>query len=99
MIDVANQRRFEESRNEFWNVLNNDELNGIPLLIVGNKTDLVKLSNDNFDEQVQNLKEELSTFYNLNKIKRRKWNFLFTSVKTNYNIDSVIPAIFDLLSS
>ena len=99
MIDVANQRRFEESRNEFWNVLNNDELNGIPLIIVGNKTDLVKLSKDNFDEQVQNLKEELSTFYNFNKIKRRKWNFLFTSVKTNYNIDSVIPAIFDLLSS
>lgn len=99
MIDVANQRRFEESRNEFWNVLNKNELNGIPLLIVGNKTDLIKLSKENFAEQIQNLEEELSTFYNFNKMKKRKWNFLFTSVKTNFNIDSVIPAIFDLLSS
>ena len=99
MIDVANQRRFEESRNEFWNVLNKDELNGTPLLILGNKTDLVRLSKENNDEQLVNLEEELSSFYNFNKIKNRKWNFLFTSVKTNFNIVNVIPAIFSLLSS
>ncbi len=99
MIDVANQRRFEESRNEFWNVLNKDELNGTPLLILGNKTDLVSLSKENNDGQLKNLKEELTSFYNFNNIKSRKWNFLFTSVKTNFNIDNVIPAIFKLLSS
>ena len=99
MIDVANQRRFEESKNEFWNVLNKDELNGTPLLILGNKTDLVKVSKENNDEQLANLKEELTSFYNFNIIKNRKWNFLFTSVKTNFNIDNVIPAIFSLLSS
>ncbi|MCK4780769.1 MAG: hypothetical protein KAT57_11295, partial [Candidatus Lokiarchaeota archaeon] len=99
MIDVANQRRFEESKNEFWNILNKVELNGTPLLIIGNKTDLVRLSNESNNEQIANLKEELSSFYNFNKIKSRKWNFLFTSVKTNFNIDNVIPAIFSLLSS
>ena len=99
MIDIANQRRFEESRNEFWNVLNKDELNGTPLLILGNKTDLVSLSKENNDGQLKNLKEELNIFYNFNNIKSRKWNFLFTSVKTNFNVDNVIPAIFKLLSS
>ena len=56
MIDIANQRRFEESRSEFWNVLNKDELNGIPLLILGNKSDLIKFSNENIDEQLLKLK-------------------------------------------
>ncbi len=99
MIDVANQRRFEESRKEFWNVLNKDELNGTPLLIIGNKTDLVKYSDKGNNEQLTLLKEELFNFYNFNKIKNRKWNFLFTSVKTNFNIDNIIPEIFNLLSS
>ncbi|MFX1501238.1 MAG: ADP-ribosylation factor-like protein [Promethearchaeota archaeon] len=99
MIDVANQRRFEESRKEFWNVLNKDELNGTPLLIIGNKTDLVKYSDKSNNEQLKILKEELFTFYNFNDIKNRKWNFVFTSVKTNFNIEDVIPEIFNLLSS
>lgn len=99
MIDIANQRRFEESRSEFWKVINKDELNEIPLLILGNKTDLIKFSKENYEDQLFNLKKEISDFYKFEKIKKRKWNFLFTSVKTNLNIDSVIPAIFDLLSS
>ena len=99
MIDIANQRRFEESRSEFWKVLNKDEFNGIPLLILGNKSDLIKLSKENFDKQLVKLEEELLDFYNFNKLKNRKWKFLFTSVKTNFSIDNVIPAIFDLLSS
>ncbi|MFX1364064.1 MAG: ADP-ribosylation factor-like protein [Promethearchaeota archaeon] len=99
MIDVANQRRFEESKEEFWNVLNNYELNGTPLLILGNKTDLVKVSNESNDDQLILLKEELFNFYGLNKIKNRKWKFLFTSVKTNFNISNVISEIFNLLSS
>lgn len=99
MIDVANQRRFEESRNEFWNVLKKNELDGTPLLILGNKTDLIRRSQEKDDEQLAILKKELSTFYNFNKIKNRKWNFLFTSVKTNFNIDNVIPAIFNILFS
>ncbi len=99
MIDIANQRRFEESKKEFWNVLNNGELNGIPLLILGNKIDLIKYSGEEYDTQLQNLKKELSQYYKFRNIKNRKWNFLFTSVKTNFNIDNVIPAVFDLISS
>lgn len=99
MIDIANQRRFEESKNEFWNVLKNDELNGIPLLILGNKIDLIKYSREEYETQLQNLKKELSEYYKFRNIKNRKWNFLFTSVKTSFNIDNVIPAVFDLISS
>ncbi|UCC19749.1 MAG: GTP-binding protein [Promethearchaeota archaeon] len=98
MIDVANQRRFEESKNEFWNVLNNDQLNEIPLLILGNKIDLIKSSKNGYETQFQNLRRELIEFYDFEKITNRNWNFLFTSVKTNYNIDNVIPSIYDLIS-
>lgn len=98
MIDVSNQRRFEESKNELWNVLNKEELSEIPLLILGNKSDLVKYSVENNDDQLQILKKEISDFYNFNKLTQINWNFLFTSVKTNFNIDKIIPVIFDLLS-
>lgn len=99
IIDIANQRRFEEAKNEFWNVLNNNELVGTPLLLLGNKIDLIKYSKDDYDIQLQNLREELTEFFNLKNIKNRKWKFLFTSVKTNLNIQKVIPAIFDLITS
>jgi small GTP-binding protein len=99
MIDIANQRRFEESKSEFWNVISNEELKGIPLLILGNKIDLIKTSKENYDNQVRNLEKELFNFYNFKNIKKRNWKFIFTSVKTNVNIDSIIPEIFDLLSS
>jgi len=99
MIDIANQRRFEESKSEFWNVINNEELNGIPLLILGNKIDLIKASKENYDNQIHNLEKELTNFYNFKNIKNRKWKFVFTSVKTSFNIDSIIPEIFDLISS
>ncbi|MFX0106620.1 MAG: ADP-ribosylation factor-like protein [Candidatus Hodarchaeota archaeon] len=99
MIDIANQRRFEESKSEFWNVLNNDELNGIPLLILGNKIDLIRYSKEEYERQLLNLKKELSEYYKFKNIKDRRWNFLFTSVKTNFNIDNIIPAVFDLISS
>ncbi|MFX0023719.1 MAG: ADP-ribosylation factor-like protein [Candidatus Hermodarchaeota archaeon] len=99
MIDIANQRRFEESKSEFWNVLNNEELNGIPLLILGNKIDLIKYSKENFDNQIHNLENELFNFYNFKSIKDRKWKFIFTSVKSSFNIDVIIPEIFNLITS
>ncbi|GAG98052.1 unnamed protein product, partial [marine sediment metagenome] len=57
MIDIANQRRFKESKEELWKILNNNELNGIPLLILGNKSDIIKYSDENYETQLQNLKE------------------------------------------
>ena len=94
MVDIANQRRFEEAKNEFWNILNSNELDAVPLLILGNKSDLVKQS----DTQLQNLKEEVFNYFEFDRIKNRDWKFLFTSVKTNHNIESTVQTIFDLMS-
>jgi small GTP-binding protein len=99
MIDIANQLRFEESKEEFWNIMNREELIGIPLLIMGNKIDLIKSSEKSKENQLEKLKEELYDFFNFGKIKNREWAFLFTSVKTKYNIDAVIQSVFDLIAS
>lgn len=99
MIDIANQIRFEESKEEFWNIINRDELIGIPLLILGNKIDLIKSSERSKENQLKKLKEELFDFYNFEHIKNRNWAFLFTSVKTKYNLDVVIHNIFNLVAS
>ncbi|GAH75864.1 unnamed protein product, partial [marine sediment metagenome] len=41
MVDVANQLRFDESKTEFWKIYNENDLQDIPLLILGNKIDLI----------------------------------------------------------
>ena len=97
MVDIANQRRFEESKKEFWKILNNNELNGIPLLILGNKSDLVKYSDENYETQLQNLKEEVFDYFDFEKVKNRNWKFIFTSVKTNHNIEKTVQTIFELI--
>lgn len=97
MIDIANQRRFEESKKELWNILNSNELDDIPLLILGNKSDLVKYSDENYKAQLQNLKEEVFDYFDFEKIKNRNWKFIFTSVKTNSNIEKTVQTIFELL--
>ncbi|MFX0083401.1 MAG: ADP-ribosylation factor-like protein [Candidatus Hodarchaeota archaeon] len=99
MIDIANQRRFEESKQEFWKILNNNELNSVPLLILGNKSDLIEQIDEKLEAQLQNLREEVYTYFNFEKIKNRNWKFLFTSVKTNYNIEKSVQTIFNLMSN
>ncbi|MFX1323860.1 MAG: ADP-ribosylation factor-like protein [Promethearchaeota archaeon] len=98
MIDIANQRRFEESKKEIWNILQNEELNGIPLLILGNKIDLIVKPDDISNVQLHALKEEIFASFNFEKIKNRDWAFLFTSVKTNFNIEKTVQTIFDLVA-
>ncbi len=97
MIDVANQRRFEESKKEFWKIINRYDLLGIPLLILANKIDLIQQSDDSTKEQSEKLKNEIITFFEFDKIQNREWKFLFTSVKTKFNIESVTKEIFDLI--
>jgi len=99
MIDVANQLRFEESKREFWNILNNYELSNIPLVIVGNKLDLLIPPKENYDEQIERTKEEILDFFEFDKLGARCWKFLFTSVKTNYNIDKLVETIVKLTVS
>ncbi len=99
MIDIANQRRFKESKKELWKILNNNELNGIPLLILGNKSDIIKYSDENYETQLQNLKEEVIDYFDFEKVENRNWKFIFTSVKTNHNIEKTVQTIFDLISN
>ena len=99
MIDIANQRRFKESKKELWKILNNYELNGIPLLILGNKSDIIKFSDENYETQLQNLKEEVFDYFTFEKVENRNWKFIFTSVKTNHNIEKTVQTIFDLISN
>ena len=99
MIDIANQRRFKESKKELWKILNNYELNGIPLLILGNKSDIIKYSDENYETQLQNLKEEVIDYFDFEKVENRNWKFIFTSVKTNHNIEKTVQTIFDLISN
>ena len=94
MLDIANQRRFEESKRELWRILNNSELEAVPLLILGNKSDLIRQSAENLDT----LKKDVFTYFGFEKIKRHNWQFLFTSVKTNHNIEKTVEMIFDLMS-
>ena len=99
MIDIANQRRFKESKKELWKILNNYELNGIPLLILGNKSDIIKYSDENYETQLQNLKEEVIDYFDFEKVENRNWKFIFTSVKTSFNIEATVQTIFDLLAN
>ena len=41
MVDSADRSRFDESREELFNILNSDEIpRGIPFVIIANKQDL-----------------------------------------------------------
>ncbi len=97
MIDISNQLRFEESKAEFWKIINRYELFKIPLLILGNKYDLIDHSDRNENDQIIRLRKEIFNHFNLKKIEKRKWKFLFTSIKTNLNINEAIDAIYDLI--
>ena len=98
MIDVANQLRFEEAKTEFWKILNRTELIDVPLLILGNKVDLINPLSKKTEKELMRLKKEIFKYFNFGKIKNRNWVFLFTSVKTNYNIDIVIDSIFNAIN-
>ena len=97
LIDVANQIRFQESKNEFWKIINRYDLAGVPLLILANKTDLLNSSGEENNTHIDRLKIELVEFFEFEKIKNREWKLIFTSIKTNYNIDAVIDSIFKMI--
>jgi len=98
MIDVANQLRFEEAKTELWRILDRPELNEVPLLILGNKVDLFNHLNENSEDSLLRLENEISESFDFIKISNHPWKFLFTSVKTNYNIQSAINSIFKMIS-
>jgi small GTP-binding protein len=97
LIDVANQRRFKEVKREFWRIITRFEISDIPILIIGNKIDLLDLNSDSRKQHLHRLESELLDYFEFGKIKGREWKFIFTSVKTNYNIERVLSCVLDLL--
>jgi small GTP-binding protein len=100
MIDIANQRRFKEAKTTFWSFLREQKNDKVPLLILGNKIDLINyLSGQKKNEvQLKVLREEVYEFFEFEKIDDRDWDFLFISVKTNYNISKISDAVFRLIN-
>jgi small GTP-binding protein len=92
MIDIANQRRFEESKAEMWKILINKESRGVPFLILCNKIDLIT----GFENQQEMIREQIYDYLDLRDINDRRWSLLFISVKANINIDTTIKKIGDL---
>jgi len=99
MVDVANQLRFDESKTEFWKIYNENDLKDIPLLILGNKIDLINHNNNNNDEQLKRTEKEIIDFFEFDSLQHTNWKFVFTSVKTSYNIEKVLNTIFTLVSA
>jgi len=99
IIDVANQLRFDESKTEFWKIYNENDLKDIPLLILGNKIDLINHNNSNNDEQIKRTEKEIFDFFEFDSLQHNNWTFVFTSVKTSYNIEKVLNTIFTLVSA
>ena len=97
MIDIANQLRFEESKREFWKIINQSEFKDIPLLILGNKIDLINHNNSNNDDQLNRAEKEIIDFFEFNSL-HNNWKFMPTSVKTSYNIEKALNTIFTLAS-
>jgi small GTP-binding protein len=97
MIDIANQLRFKESKEEFWKIINRNELEGIPLIILANKVDLLNNSLEIDDSQYRRLEKEIKEYFEFGNIRNRKWKLMFTSVKTNFNVDAVIGTIFEFI--
>jgi small GTP-binding protein len=98
MIDVANQLRFEESKSEFWKIINQNEFKDVPLLILGNKIDLINHNTHNNNESLERTRKEIIHFFEFEKLENSDWKFVFTSVKTSYNIDKALNVIFALVS-
>jgi small GTP-binding protein len=98
MIDVANQLRFEESKREFWKILNQNEFKDIPLLILGNKIDLINHNIHDSNESLERTRNEIIEFFEFEKLENNNWKFVFTSVKTIYNIEKALNTISTLVS-
>ncbi|MFW9879259.1 MAG: ADP-ribosylation factor-like protein [Candidatus Thorarchaeota archaeon] len=94
MIDISNQRRFEESKREMWKMLSNKATLGIPFLILCNKIDLIT----NFEKQEEKIKDQIYNYLELDQIKDREWNLIFISVKTKTNIDTALKWIGEFKS-
>jgi len=80
VLDTADNLRFEEAKREFYSILNDTNLKGVPLIFCFHKMDLVSAH--------ENLIEAQNTF-ELNSIKERKVIFLETSILLKDSIEKL----------
>ncbi len=84
MLDLADRTRWDIAKIELWKMLNRFELRGVPLLVLGNKVDLV---NGNVRREI--VLGELD----LQHVKNRRWNLIFTSIKEKFGIEESLSWI------
>ncbi len=76
VVDCNDKDRVEESKEELVKLLNEEELNGLPLLVMANKQDLKDAVNP----------KELGEILELSKEKKRKWLIQGTSASTGQGL-------------
>ena len=85
VLDLADTTRHEEARAEFWNMVNLYELQGLPILFLANKTDLVSAP-----QNTNQNSREIEEAFGLSKLHPRSWKILFSSLPERKGISELI---------
>mmetsp|Transcript_2605 Transcript_2605/g.3750 ORF Transcript_2605/g.3750 Transcript_2605/m.3750 type:complete len:179 (+) Transcript_2605:51-587(+) len=88
VIDSADKNRLEETSLELDELLNDDDLAGVPVLIFANKQDLLTAEDP----------DEISKTLNLTDINDRKWHIQGCSAKKNEGLSEGLTWVIKKLS-
>ena len=89
IIDSIDRDRIESSRNEMMTMLSEEDLVGVPLLVLANKQDLPGAMSE----------VEISEKLGLTNITDRQWNIFKTSVIKNENVAESFDWVASILSA
>jgi len=81
VLDSADKTRYPEAKEALWKMLNMYELQGLPLVFLVNKTDLV---------EIRSSPEEIIDIFDLDQCTNRNWTLLFSSLPEAEGIDQLI---------
>jgi GTPase SAR1 family protein len=76
VVDSSDFQRIDEAREELWRVLEFDEAQGLPLLILSNKVDLTAHVTD----------QDIIDGLRLNELKDREYSLIETSALNNTGV-------------
>jgi ADP-ribosylation factor-like protein 3 len=82
MLDVADNHRFQEAKEEFWNMVNLYELHEIPILFLINKIDLI-CWNESVDQDIKK-------FFDLNRLDSQKVIIVPTSLPNRLGMEEMM---------
>ena len=88
VIDSSDSERLEETGKELYNIIQQPELSGLPLVIFANKQDL------NMALSAEEILEQLG----LDKIMDRKWTIIASSALTKQGLSTGLKWIIDCCS-